>query len=173
MEKAQFQLASELKDRKEIEADLRTNRDSIERQLNEKSKELEKLLAATAGAENKDRTSDLAKPDTEELMTKISKKDEEIRSFQKKIEEEKSTKDQLQKQLNKIEASLKAQDETLKPLQEANQNLENELKELRITQKEFDKTVFQLEDTQQELESLEIANEQLMTEMSPLSSSLL
>ena len=165
MEKAQFQLASELKDRKEIEADLRTNRDSIERQLNEKSKELEKLLAATAGAENKDRTSDLAKPDTEELMTKISKKDEEIRSFQKKIEEEKLTKDQLQKQLNKIEASLKAQDETLKPLQEANQNLENELKELRITQKEFDKTVFQLEDTQQELESLEIANEQLMTDI--------
>ncbi len=113
----------------------------------------------------KSKPDDSEKPNTEELITKISEKDEEIRIFQKKIEEEKTNKEQLQKQLSKIEASLKAQNENLKPLQEANQNLENELKELRKTQKEFDKTTFQLEDTQQELESLEIANEQLMTDI--------
>jgi PAS domain S-box-containing protein len=164
------------KDRPGMKADHRKPflEDSTDSPMSAQAKELKEIRNALQKKETelaslrtqlKSKSSDLAKPDTEELITKISKKDEEIRSFQKKIEEEKSTKDQLQKQLSKIEASLKAQDETLKPLQEANQNLENELKELRKTQKEFDKKVFQLEDTQQELESLEIANEQLMTDI--------
>ena len=215
MERTQSQLMSELKERKEIESDLRVNRDSIERQLNKKSIELEKLLAE-AGEGSKDKPdmkanqkksslddssgsptstqakeliemrSALEKKETElatlrsqlkskadslttsqiqESKTKISEKDGELKSLQKRFEAEKSAKDQLQKRLNKIEKSLKAESENLKPLQEANQTLENELKELRKIQKEFDSKTFQLKDTQQELESLEIANEQLMTDI--------
>ncbi len=215
MERTQSQLMSELKERKEIESDLRVNRDSIERQLNKKSIELEKLLAeagegskdkpdmkanqkkssledssgsptSTQAKELKEMRSALENKETElatlrsqlkskadslttsqiqESKTKISEKDGELKSLQKRFEAEKSAKDQLQKRLNKIEKSLKAQSENLKPLQEANQTLENELKELRKIQKEFDSKTFQLKDTQQELESLEIANEQLMTDI--------
>ena len=107
----------------------------------------------------------LSKPEIEEYETKISEKDEEINSFKQKLEEDNATKKHLQEQLTEVEASLKAQNEILTPLQEANQALEDELKELRITQEEFDKNSFKLEDTQQELESLEIANEQLMTDI--------
>ena len=215
MERTQSQLMSELKERKEIEVDLRANRDSIESQLNEKSIELEKLLAE-AGAGSKDKPSmksnkkkssfedspgtpsstqakelkemrnALQKKETElatlhsqlksksggltsseiqESKTKISDKDEEVNSLRKRFEAEKSARDQLQEQLNKIKESLKAQNESIKPLQEANQTLATELKELRKTQKEFDSKTFKLEDTQQELESLGIANEQLMTDI--------
>ena len=107
----------------------------------------------------------LGKPEIEEYKTRISEKDEEINSFKQKIEEENAAKMQLQEQLNKAEASLKTQNEALIPLQEANRALEDELKELRKAQEEFDKNSFKLEDTQQELESLEIANEQLMTDI--------
>lgn len=215
MEQTQSQLMSELKERKEIEADLRANRDSIERQLSKKSMELEKLLAEANEGSNdkpgmktsqkkssledspvsatstptkelkemrdalqkketelaamrsqlKSQTGSLTNPEIQESKTKISEKDGELKSLQKRFEAEKSAKDQLQEQLNKIEKSLKTQNENLKPLQEANQTLENELKELRKTQKEFENNKFQLEDTQQELESLEIANEQLMTDI--------
>jgi PAS domain S-box-containing protein len=215
MEHSHSQLMSELKERKEIETDLRANRDSIERQLNEKSIELEKLLTeakagnkekpneksgkektlpkdspvssmstqekelkemrnalqkketelATLKAQLKSKSGKLTPSETQESKTKITEKAEELKSLQKRFEAEKSAKDQLQEQLAKAEKSLKTQSESLKPLQEANQTLEQELEELRKTQKEADSKSFQLEDTQQELESLEIANEQLMSDI--------
>ncbi|MDH5763125.1 MAG: PAS domain S-box protein [Nitrospinota bacterium] len=207
MEKARSQLMSELKERKQAEADLRNNRDSIERQLGEKSLQLEKLLSepetkgtrqldsqsnlkisigddANKESENlrkmlqkkeaeltalqaqlKTKSMDSSPAEIEDYKIKISKKDEEIQSLKNKFEEEQSARTRLQEQLKEIEESLSAQIESIKPLQEANQMLEEELTELRKLQGEFETNSDLLEDTKQELESLEIANEQLMTDV--------
>lgn len=152
MERAQSKLESELKEQKEIEIDLRNNRDSIELQLKDKSLELEKLIAETGGGKK-------------EFKAKISEKDDEISSLRKSYESEKSAKAQLEKSLNEIQNSISKHEKDKEVLETANQVMGAELDELRKVQEEFFTHSIQLEDTQQELESLEIANEQLMSDI--------
>jgi PAS domain-containing protein len=141
-----------LKEQKEIEIDLRNNRDSIELQLKDKSLELEKLIAETGG--NK-----------KEFKAKVSEKDDEISSLRKNYESEKSAKAQLEKSLNEIQNSIFKHEKDQEVLETANQVMGAELGELRKVQEGFFTHSIQLEDTQQELESLEIANEQLMSDI--------
>lgn len=216
MEQMKSKLMAELQERKQVEADLRFNRDSIERQLGEKSLELEKLLAkageggqrapsmkskagssgtasksgkadkeeiqkeneimrnalqkkeaelANMHAQLKAKTGGLTISEIEDFKTKISKKDTEITSLRKSFGEERSAKAKLKKQLSEIQESISSQGGETEALQAANQTLEAELEALKNVQEEFDTSTDQLEDTRQELENLEIANEQLMTDV--------
>jgi len=152
MDQAQAKLTAELKDLKEVEADLRSNRDSIEQQLKEKSAELEKLRAEGGGGKK-------------EFKAKLSKKDEEISSLRKNYEDEKSAKAQLEKNLNEVQKTITKHEKNIEVLETANQVMGAELEELRKVQEEFFTHSIQLEDTQHELESLGIANEQLMSDI--------
>ena len=152
MEQAQSQLTVELKELKQVEADLRTNRDSIEHQLKEKTEELEKLKA------NADEGS-------QELKAALSKKDEEIDTLKKSCENEKSEKAQLEKSLNEVQKTIDKNEKDIEVLETANQVMGAELEELRKVQEEFFAHSIQLEDTQHELESLGIANEQLISDI--------
>lgn len=152
MKRAQSKLESELKAQKEIGIDLRNSRDSIELQLKGKTLELEKLVAETGGGKK-------------EFKARLSEKDEEINVLRKSHEDEKSAKAQLEKSLNEIQKSIAKHEKDKEVLETANQVMGAELDELRKVQEEFFAHSIQLEDTQQELESLEIANEQLMSDI--------
>ena len=180
MEQSQSHLMSELKERKDIETDLRANRDSIERQLNEKSIELENLLAEASGG-NKDKINlktnqkkaTLESPPVSTTPTQPKELKEMRNALQKKETELATLRTQLKSKAGSLTTSeikesktkISEKDEDLKSLQEANQILEKELQGLKKIQKEIDSKAFQLEDTQQELEILGIANEQLMTDI--------
>lgn len=218
MEKAHSQLLSEMKERKQAEADLRTSRDSIERELGEKSLQLEKLLAEAdadtqekpplgtdvkkavkegkleasshspksdegeiekmssalqkkenelASLQNqlKSKAGGLMAAEVQEFKTKIAEKDTELKSLRKKFEEGNSAKIKLEEKLKEVQNSIKKHQGEMKSLKEANKGLEVELDELRKIHEDFDSSADKLEDTRQELESLEIANEQLMTDI--------
>ena len=120
---------------------------------------------ATLRSQLKSKTGELTTAEAEKLKTKIFKKDDEINSFRKSYEDEKSAKTRLQKNLNEVQESITKHKKDIEVLETANQVMLAELEELRKVQEEFFTHSIQLEDTQQELESLGIANEQLMSDI--------
>ena len=110
MEQTHSKLLAELKERKQVEADLRTNRDAIERHLGEKSLQLEKLLAE-AGAGAKEKSSKESKagvPGTPGKIDpdEIQKENEVMRNALQKKEAELATlRSQLKSQAGDLTAS--------------------------------------------------------------------
>lgn len=128
--------------------------------LQEKEAEL-----ATLRSQLEPKTGSLTNAESKEFNTKITEKDNEIKSLRKTFEEEKANKARLEKNLNKVQESTTKHKEDIEVLETANQVMAAELEELRKVQEEFFTHSIELEDTQQELENLGIANEQLMTDI--------
>jgi len=110
MEQSHSNLLAELNERKQVEADLRTNRDAIERQLGEKSLQLEKLLAE-AGAGAKEKSSKQSKAGVPRTPGKtdpdeIQKENKVMRNALQKKEAELATlRSQLKSQTEDLTAS--------------------------------------------------------------------
>jgi len=177
MEQSHSKLLAELKERKQVETDLRTNRDAIERQLGEKSLELEKLLAeAGAGlkekSSQKNKTGASGKTDPDE----IQKENEVMRkALQKKETELATLRSQLKSQGKNLTASeiedyqAKISDKdleisTLRKSFEKEQSAKNKLeKQLSFLQES-------ISDQGVETESLQESNRALETELEELRS---
>ncbi len=180
MEQTHSKILAELKERKQTEADLRTNRDAIERQLGEKSLQLEKLLAeAGAGAKEKSSKESKAggpgtpgKTDPEE----IQKENKVMRNALQKKEAELAT---LRSQLKS-----QAEDLTASEIEDYQEKISDKDLEISTLRKSFEKeqsakaklekqlSVLQesISDQGGETESLQAANQALEAELEELRS---
>jgi len=163
MEQTHSQLMSELKERKEIEVDLRANRDSIERQLNKKSIELEKLLAE-AGGGSKD------KPGMKTNQKKSSLEDSPGSPTSTQIKELKEMRNALQKketELATLRSQLKSKsgDLTTSEIQESKAKISGKDGEIKSLRKRFEAEKSARDQLQEQLnkikESLKAQNESI------------
>ena len=156
MEQTQSQLMSELKERKEIESDLRVNRDSIQSQLSEKSIELEKLLAeARRGSKNK--------PDMKANTKKSSLEDSPGSPTSTQVKELKEIRNTLQKK----EAELSTLRSQLKSKPEISPKPEVEKFKTKISEKDEEIKSFQ-----KKIEEEKSAKNQLQEQLNTIEKSL-
>jgi len=180
MEQSHSKLLAELKERKQAEADLRTNRDAIERQLGEKSLQLEKLLAkAGAGAKEKSSKESKAgvpgtpgKTDPDE----IQKENKVMRNALQKKEAELATlRSQLKSQTEDLTASEiedyqeKISDKDLE-ISSLRKSFEKEQSAKAKLEKQLNFLQESISDHEGETKSLQAANQTLEAELKELRS---
>jgi|GEM_PF-7104999 len=178
MEQSHSKLLAELKERKQAEADLRTSRDAIERQLGEKSLQLEKLLAE-AGAGAKEKSSNESKAGVPGTPGKtgpdeIQKENEVMRNaLQKKETELASLRSQLKSQVGGLTASEiedfqeKISDKDLE-ISTLRKSFEKEQSAKTKLEKQLSVLQESISDQGAETESLQAANQVLEAELEEL-----
>jgi len=177
MEQSHSKLLAELKERKQVETDLRTNRDAIERQLGEKSLELEKLLAE-AGAGSKAKSSQKNKTGASGKINpnEIQKENEVMRNALQKKEAELATlRSQLKSQGEDLTASeiedyqAKISDKDLE-ISTLRKSFEKEQSAKTKLEKQLSFLQESISDQGVETESLQESNRALETELEELRS---
>ncbi|MCH6580024.1 MAG: PAS domain S-box protein [Nitrospinae bacterium] len=180
MEQSHSNLLAELNERKQVEADLRTSRDAIERQLGEKSLQLEKLLAE-AGAGAKEKSSKESKAGVPGTPGKtgpdeIQKENEVMRNaLQKKETELASLRSQLKSQVGGLTASEiedfqeKISDKDLE-ISTLRKSFEKEQSARAKLKKQLSLLQESISDQGGETESLQAANQVLEAELEELRS---
>jgi len=178
MEQTHSKILAELKERKQVEADLRANRDSIERQLGEKSLQLEKLLAE-AGTGAKEKSSQESKTGAPGTPGKtdpdeIQKENKVMRNALQKKEAELATlRSQLKSQAGDLTASeiedyrTKISDKDLE-ISTLRKSFEKEQSAKAKLEKQLSDLQESIGDQEGETESLQAANQTLEGELEEL-----